>query len=189
MRVLQRSYFSRETDVVARDLLGKLLLRRLFANLLGGIIVETEAYFGKDDPASRAFQGLKNYNKVMFEHPGRLFIYNVHRYWMLNIIAHREGVGGILIRAIEPTIGIDIMKQHRSVKSIKELTNGPGKLTLALNVDKSLNGSDVTSLDSPIYVLDNDNEYDICTSNRIGVTKDLNQHLRFFIKNNKFVSK
>ena len=189
MMVLQRSYYSRETDVVARDLLGKILVRRLCTNLLGGIIVETEAYFGKDDPASRAFHGLKNYNKIMFEHPGRLFIYNVHRYWMLNIIAHKEGVGGILIRAMEPIIGIDIMKQNRSVKNIKDLTNGPGKLTLALNVDKSFNGSDVISLDSPIYVLDNDNGYEICTSNRIGVTKDLNQHLRFFIKNNKFVSK
>ena len=91
MSLLPRSFYTRSTDEVARDLLGKLLVRRLDDMLLGGIIVETEAYFGGDDPASRAYEGLKTYNRVMFEEPGRVFIYNVHQYWMLNLIAHDTG--------------------------------------------------------------------------------------------------
>ena len=189
MQPLQRDFYSRLTDLVARDLLGKILVRRIGDKELGGIIVETEAYFGFDDPASRAFNGLKEYNRVMFEEPGRLFIYNVHKYWMLNIIAHTDGVGGILIRAIEPTIGIDVMKLNRPVKKLRDLTSGPGKLSLALDVDKSLNGLDVTTEESPVYVLDNELLFEIDTSHRIGVTRDLPRHLRFYVKNNRFVSR
>ena len=189
MQPLQRDFYSRRTDLVARDLLGKILVRRIGDKELGGIIVETEAYFGFDDPASRAFNGLKEYNRVMFEEPGKLFIYNVHKYWMLNIIAHTDGVGGILIRAIEPTIGIDVMKRNRPVKKPRDLTSGPGKLSLALDVDKSLNGLDVTSEESPVYVLDNELLFEIDTSHRIGVTRDLPRHLRFYVKNNRFVSR
>ena len=188
MQLLQKDFYSRRTDLVARDLLGKILVRRIGDELLGGIIVETEAYFGGDDPASRAFNGLKEYNRVMFEAPGRLFIYNVHKYWMLNIIAHTDGVGGILIRAIEPTMGLEIMKQNRPVKQLRDLTNGPGKLTLALDVDKSLNGIYVTKESSPVYVLNNEFEYEMGTSHRIGVTRDLPEHHRYFIRSNHFVS-
>ena len=189
VQVLQRDFYFRRTDLVARDLLGKILVRRIGDELLGGIIVETEAYFGDDDPASRAFNGLKEYNRVMFEEPGRLFIYNVHKYWMLNIIAHTDGVGGILIRAIEPTIGIEAMKRNRPVIKLRDLTSGPGKLSLALDVDKSLNGLDVTTEASPVYVLDNDLSFDISTSHRIGVTRDLPEHYRYFVKGNRYVSR
>ncbi len=189
MSVLSPQFYGRNTATVARELLGKVLIRRLGDTVLGGVIVETEAYFGGDDPASRAFNGLKEYNRVMFEEPGRLFIYNVHKYWMLNIIAHIAGVGGILIRAIEPTMGIEVMKRNRPVKQLRDLTSGPGKLTLALDVDKSLNGIYVTKESSPVYVLDNEFKCEIDTSHRIGVTRDLSEHLRFYVKNNRFVSK
>jgi DNA-3-methyladenine glycosylase len=189
MQVLPRSFYKRRTDTVAQELLGKILVRRLDDELLGGIIVETEAYFGGDDPASRAYDGLKTYNRVMFEKPGHLFIYNVHQYWMLNLIAHNDGVGGILIRAIEPTMGLEIMKQNRPVKRLCDLTSGPGKLTLALNVDKNLNGVDATRIDSPVYVLDNQYRHVIGTSHRIGVTRDLPEPYRYYVKNNEFVSK
>ena len=119
MNPLPRSFYTRRTDNVARDLLGKLLVRRLDDELLGGVIVETEAYFGGDDPASRAFEGLKTYNRFMFEAPGYVFIYNVHKYWMLNLIAHTDGVGGILIRAIEPTMKTETMKRNRPVKRLR----------------------------------------------------------------------
>jgi len=79
--VLPINFYSRKPDVVASELLGKLLVRRIGKKALGGIIVETEAYFGEDDPASRASKGLKQYNRVMWEEPGRLFIYNVHNDW------------------------------------------------------------------------------------------------------------
>ena len=189
MQSLQRDFYKRRTDNVARDLLGKILVRRLGDDLLGGAIVETEAYFGGDDPASRAYNGLKEYNRVMFEKPGRLFIYNVHKYWMLNIIAHDNGVGGILIRAIEPTMGLETMLRNRPVRNSRDLTSGPGKLTLALDVDKSLNGVDVTDESNPVYVLDNDYECIIDTSHRIGVTRDLSEHLRYYVRGNSFVSR
>jgi len=189
MQPLPQSFYRRRTDTVARELLGKLLVRRLGDALLGGVIVETEAYFGGDDPASRAYKGLKEYNRVMFEEPGRVFIYNVHKYWMLNLIAHDNGVGGILIRAIEPTMGIEPMLRNRPVKNPKDLTRGPGKLTLALDVDKGLNGVDATSPDSPIHVVDNEYPHEYGTSHRIGVTRDLPKHLRFYIKGNRFVSR
>lgn len=189
MNPLPRSFYTRRTDNVARDLLGKLLVRRLDDELLGGVIVETEAYFGGDDPASRAFEGLKTYNRLMFEAPGYVFIYNVHKYWMLNLIAHTDGVGGILIRAIEPTMKTETMKQNRPVKRLRDLTNGPGKLTLALDVDNRLNGVDVTSIDSPVYVLDNEYKCNVKTSYRIGVTRDLPEHYRYYVENNRFVSK
>jgi DNA-3-methyladenine glycosylase len=189
MQALPRSFYRRRTDTVAQDLLGKVLVRRLDDQLLGGIIVETEAYFGSNDPASRAYKGLKTYNRVMFEEPGRVFIYNVHQYWMLNLIAHDVGVGGILIRAIEPTMGVDVMQANRTVKRLRDLTSGPGKLSLALRVDKGLNGVDATSTDSSVYVLDNEYPCEIKTSYRIGVTQDLPEHYRYYVKDNPFVSR
>ncbi len=189
MSILGKDFYARDTETVARDLLGKKLVRRLNGELLGGLIVETEAYFGSEDPASRAFHGKKQYNSVMFGEPGHLFIYNVHQYWMLNFISHDNGVGGILIRAIEPTMGVEIMMDNRPVKRPRDLTSGPGKLTLALDVDKSLNGLPATCTDSIIHVLDNQLDYELGTSHRIGVTKDLPEHLRFYVKDNMFVSK
>jgi DNA-3-methyladenine glycosylase len=189
VQVLGKKFYNRKTDEVAKDLLGKILIRRLENEFLGGIIVETEAYFGSDDPASRAFHGKKKYNRVMFEDPGHLFIYNVHHYWMLNIIAHSNCVGGILIRAIEPTMGLKTMKRNRPVSNHKELTNGPGKLSIALGVDKRLNGENITNYSQAIFILDNQFDYEIGTSHRIGVTKDLPEHNRFFVSGNQFVSK
>jgi len=189
MSVLGKEFYTRDTETVAKDLLGKVLVRRLGDELLGGIIVETEAYFGAEDPASRAFHGKKRYNSVMFGEPGHLFIYNVHKYWMLNFIAHDNVVGGILIRAIEPTMGLETMKENRPVKRDWDLTSGPGKLTLALAVDRSMNGQTTTDESCTVHVLGNEYDYDMETSPRIGVTKDLPEHYRFYVKNNRFVSK
>jgi DNA-3-methyladenine glycosylase len=188
--VLLSGFYSKDTAKVARELLGKILVRKLGTKTLKAIIVETEAYYGKDDPASRAYHGKKKFNKVMWENPGRIFIYNVHQYWMLNIIAHQEGkVGGVLIRALEPVDGIETMKKNRPEKQLTNLTSGPGKLTLALLIDKSLNGIDTTSVNSPIYVLENKKRFEIISSHRIGVTRDLEEKLRFYIKGNPFVSR
>ena len=171
-------------------MLGKKLVRRLGGESLEGLIVETEAYYGVDDPASRAYMGRKRYNAVMFGEPGRLFVYNVHRYWMLNFVAYEPGkVGAVLIRALEPTRGIEVMRASRIVNEDTDLTNGPGKLTMALNVDRSLNGLLVTDETRPVHVLDNHLDFEVGRSNRIGVTKDLSEKLRFYMKGNKFVSR
>jgi DNA-3-methyladenine glycosylase len=189
-RVLTKRFYARDTAEVARDLLGKKLVRRLGGDSLEALIVETEAYYGVDDPASRASRGRKRYNAVMFGEPGRLFVYNVHRYWMLNFVAHEPGkVGAVLIRAIEPTRGIEAMRASRLVNEDTDLTTGPGKLTMALNVDRSLNGLPVTDETHIVHVLDNRLDFEIGRSNRIGVTKDLSEELRFYVKGNKFVSR
>jgi len=189
-RALGYGFYERDPAEVARALLGKTLVRRLGSDRLEGIIVETEAYYGEGDPASRAFKGLKSYNEVMWGEPGRLFVYNVHRYWMLNFVAHRPGsVGGILIRALEPTAGVDRMLLNRQADKLTDLTSGPGKLSVALAVDKSLNGVDATDEGCPVHVMHGDLEPEAASSHRVGVTKDLPEKLRFYVKDNRFVSR
>ena len=188
--VLPVEFYERNPEDIARDLLGKKLIRVLDGERLGGVVVETEAYHGLTDPASRAFHGRKNYNSPMWNPPGRLFIYNVHKYWMLNVVAHRvDEVGGVLFRAIEPVWGLKTMRRLRPVEDDRELANGPGKLTLAIGVTKELNGYPVMDLDSPIHILDAPCAANYYTSHRIGVTKDLPEELRFYIPGNRFVSK
>jgi len=188
--VLPREFYERDPEIVAKELLGKRLIRKLDKNVLECIIVETEAYYGLHDPASRAYHGIKNYNKPMWKEPGRAFIYNVHNYWMFNIVAHKPNqIGAVLIRALEPTKGMKVMKRSRPVKRVFDLTNGPGKLTTALKIDKSLNGIPVTSGQSEIIITPNKMEFEIGSSHRIGVRKDLERKLRFFIKGNKSVSR
>jgi len=103
---LPRSFYERDPAVVARELLGKVLIRRLASQVLSGKIVETEAYYGENDPASKAYKGRKTFNEPMFREVGRTFIYMVHGNWLLNIVAHPKGeVGAVLIRALEPLQG------------------------------------------------------------------------------------
>ena len=190
---MPKRFYERSPEKVAKELLGKILVRRLENKTLSGIIVETEAYFGPGDPASRASHGIKNYNRLMWQEPGVAFIYNVHKYWMFNIVAHKPGgVGAVLIRAIEPIEGIDVMKRNRGIaddRRIVELTNGPGKLTVALKIDKRLNGICLTSKKSPIHIVGRQIHVRVSSSKRIGVKADLDRDLRFYIKENKFVSR
>lgn len=190
MAVLPRKFYERDPMVVAKELLGKELVRRLDDEAMEGIIVETEAYYGLEDPASRAYHGPKIYNKLMWDEPGKVFIYNVHNNWMFNLVAHEpDRIGAVLIRAIEPTKGIEAMKKNRGIEDVFELANGPGKLTKALKIDKRLNGVSVTSRKSKVFVTDNKMDFEVGNSYRIGVRKDLEKKLRFFIKGNRFVSR
>jgi len=188
---LSKSFYERDPPLVAKDLLGKILLRKLGSEVLSGKIVETEAYYGRKDPASRAYNGRKKFNELMFMNVGKTFIYMVHGNWLLNVVAHlKGGVGAVLIRAIEPIDGIEIMRNNRNVKRLRDLTNGPGKLTKALAVSKGLNGVDVTERDSQLSVIKGEKEdFEISSSHRIGVKSDLPQRLRFSIKGNEFVSR
>ncbi len=187
--IIERKFFERNPKQVAIDLLGKILVRKLNEKFLEGMIVETEAYFGLEDPASRAFHGKKNYNKEMWEEPGKIFIYNVHNNWMFNIVAHEENeIGAVLIRALHPIKGIEEMRKNRNVKNVEELTNGPGKLSKALKIDKSFNGK-FLSPENSIYVKDIGIKVEYSSSHRIGVKKDLKEKLRFFVVNDPFVSK
>jgi len=191
IRVLARNFYERDPALVARGLLGKILVRRLNSQILCGKIVETEAYYGEKDPSSKAYKGRKMFNELMFMDVGKAFVYMVHGNWLLNIVAHSKGdVGAILLRAIEPLQGVEIMMKNRGVKDILALTSGPGKLTKALAITKKLNGIDVTKEDSELAVAESETEsFEISSSHRIGVEFDLPQELRFYVKGNKFVSK
>lgn len=188
--VLPKDFYRRTPGTVAKEMLGNRLIRKLENQSLEGIIVETEAYHGLDDPASRAYHGVKNYNRAMWEEPGRVFIYNVHQYWMFNVVAHLPNkVGAVLIRAIEPVRGIEAMRKNRPVKDVFNLTSGPGKLTIALDIDKSLNGTPVTFSQGEVTILRHNMEFEIGSSHRIGVKQDLDRKLRFYVKGNEFVSR
>ncbi|MBS7640168.1 MAG: DNA-3-methyladenine glycosylase [Candidatus Bathyarchaeia archaeon] len=189
---LPREFYIRDPKIVAINLLGKILVRVLDSFYLSGMIVETEAYYGEDDPASRARGGMKKYNMPMWGEPGRAFIYGVHGNWLLNIVAHEpNGVGAVLIRALEPLEGIEVMAANRGTNNIRRLTNGPGRLTKALKIDRSMNYLDLTSRNSQLFITGG-REIDpreIGWSHRIGVRVDLDEKLRFFIKGNEFVSR
>ena len=188
---LGRPFYGRDTALVARELLGKTVVRKIGQEVLSGVIVETEAYYGDRDPASRAYRGRKNYNTPMFDEPGRLFIYMVHSWWLLNVAAHEQGeVGAVLVRALEPVEGIPLMEENRGVSDLHNLTSGPGKLTRALGVTKELHGLDVTDESTELMIVDRGyGEFSIETSHRIGVTKDLPRELRFYVKGSRFVSR
>ncbi|MBA7465585.1 DNA-3-methyladenine glycosylase [archaeon] len=188
---LERSFYRRDTATVAQGLLGKTIVRRLGHQVLTGRIVETEAYYGDKDPASRAYRGRKNYNSPMFDEPGRLFIYMVHSWWLLNIAAHEPGeVGAVLVRALEPIDGVPVMEDNRGVTDLYNLTSGPGKLTKALDVTKDLHGLDVTEGSAELKIVDGGpEEFQTATSHRIGVTRDLPRELRYYIRGNRFVSR
>ena len=192
MKILSKKFFERDPALVAKSLLGKLLIRKINSKILSGKIIETEAYYGKEDPASRAYLGRPKYCvKLLYDEPGKILIYMVHGNWLFNVVAHEKGkAGAVLIRAIEPINGIEVMKKNRKVKSLIELTNGPGKLCEALKIDISLNGKFVNQNKGPLMICKGGKEkFEICSSHRIGVTHDLKKKLRFFIKDNKFVSR
>jgi len=190
MKTLPRFFYERDPVRVAKDLLGKTLVRRLDHEILSGRIVETEAYI-ENDIASKTQARRKLFSQLAFVGSGRTFIYMVHGNWLLNIIAHPKGsIGGVLIRALEPIKGIETMLQNRNVKDIHDLTNGPGKLTEAFAITKDLNDTDVINRNSELVINEEKREnFEIGSSHRIGVKRDLPQELRFFIKGNKFVSK
>jgi DNA-3-methyladenine glycosylase len=192
MKILAKNFYERDPAVVAKNLLGKILVRKINSKILAGKIVETEAYYGKEDPASRAYLGRPKYCvKLLYDNPGKILVYMVHGNWLFNIVAHEKGKGGaVLIRAIEPIKGIEIMQKNRKVKNLIELTSGPGKLCKALKIDASLNGKFVNQKESSLMIYKGKKEnFKVCSSHRIGVRQDLKKKLRFFIKGNKFVSK
>lgn len=191
METLPKDFYEKDPTLVAQNLIGKILVRRLNHEILSGKIVETKAYYGENDPASKAYRGRKTFNQLMFMEAGKTFIYMVHANWLLNVVAHpKGGVGAILIRAIEPIGGLETMLKNRNVKDPRDLTSGPGKLTKALAITKDLNGTDVTKRNSKVALFENKKEnFEVSSSHRIGVKRDLQQELRFFVKGNKFVSK
>ncbi|MEM2760598.1 MAG: DNA-3-methyladenine glycosylase [Nitrososphaerales archaeon] len=193
MKIIPREFYNRDTVEVAKDLLGKILVRVVDRNILSGIIVETEAYRSTDDPASHSFRGKTKRNSVMFGEVGHAYVYFTYgNHYCLNVVAKDSNTlaGAVLIRSIEPIEGIKHMQRFRGTSDLYNLTTGPGKLTKALNITRMQNGIDVTRK-GEIYVLDGNYVDDSCiiTSSRIGIRTALEKKWRFLIANNKFVSK
>ena len=191
-KILPKEFYRDKADRVARRLLGKALIKREKNIVIGGPIVETEAYLGEDDPACLAYiKRKRRLSRELYGEAGKIFIYMVHGNWLFNILVDRDDTpAAVLIRAIEPRYGIEYMFENRSVEDIYRLTNGPGKLTKAMGIDKRYNYFNVADPTSPIIIIDKgdipDNMVD--RSPRIGVREDMDIPLRFYIRGNKFVS-
>lgn len=199
---LNREFYSRETLIVAKELLGKTLVHKTEGHILKGKIIETEAYLGIEDKASHSYGGKKTKRvETMYEKPGTAYVYLIWgMYYCLNAITVEKGVPeGVLIRGIEPIKNIDQMIRYRFNKSAQKLTNyevnnisnGPGKLTMALNIDTRLNGEDLCG--DIIYIEKGEQEeFDIVETTRIGIdySEEAKDYpYRFYIKNNPYVSK
>jgi DNA-3-methyladenine glycosylase len=191
------SFYERPTEVVAKDLLGKKLVRTLMNNKkqnfrLAGIIVETEAYGYSDDLASHAHSGPTGRNKVMFGNVGRAYVYFTYgNHFCLNVAARRSSIeaGAVLIRGIDPVEGVELMRQFRPVENILSLTSGPGKLTQALNITSALNGIDMTDSGSEIYIEEGKRPKRIITTPRIGITRAVDKEWRFIDPSSPHISR
>ncbi len=173
---IDKKFFERRADVVAKELLGKILVRKINGKEFRGKIVETEAYFGEDDPASRASRGKNKISEMMWEGAGRILVYNVHMYKMLNFVTDKKGIpSAVLIRAIEP-LNFDLR------------CCGPGLLTSALKIDKLIHGKNIFDLED-LNLENSEEDFEVVESFRIGVTKDLEKPMRFYIKGSQFISR
>ena len=192
LRPLPVSFFRRQAKVVARALLGQLLIHKQEGKVLLGRIVEAEAYYGYKDPASRAYKGKKNMNRWMWAAPSTVFTYMIHSKWMLNAITGKKGdPQGVLIRAVEPLSGIRLMKRRRGTADLRNLCSGPGKLTQAFGITAVHNGRIFSDERSDLTIVRGERVLDdaVARSHRIGVSRDLKEPLRFYVKNNRFVSR
>jgi DNA-3-methyladenine glycosylase len=194
---LPREFYEPSASVVAPRLLGHWLIRQTAEGPCGGVIVETEAYL-RGDPACHAFIGPSNRNRAMFGPPGFAYVYLIYGfYYCFNTVCLPEGEAeAVLVRAVEPAIGIDWMKGKRPVTKETELTSGPGKLCLAMQIDRALDGADLCSAESAIFVAENPEVAKIrrklgprITTTRIGLTKAADWPLRYYLEKSPFVSK
>ncbi len=186
--ILRRGFYARGTVGVARDLLGKILMHGDVA----GKIVETEAYLGGDDLASHSARGITDRTRVIFGPPGHAYVYFIYgMYECLNLVAEPDGKPGcVLIRALEPVAGIEVMQRRRpGAHKLGDLTSGPGRLTLALGITRALNGADVTRGPLTVHTAAHEEAFQIEVTPRIGIRHCADWPLRFVIKGNPFVSR
>ncbi|HYN32444.1 MAG TPA: DNA-3-methyladenine glycosylase [Ilumatobacteraceae bacterium] len=184
--MLSAEWFARDAPDVARDLLGKLLVVDRDGTLVSGRIVETEAYL-RDDPASHSFNGSTTRNAVMFGPPGRLYVYRSYGvHCCANVVTGADGDGqAVLLRAVEPVSGLDVIRSRRAGRLDRELANGPGKLCEALGLTLSDNGVSLSDngvdASSPIRILDDGTPppRDPIVGPRIGIAKAVDIPWRF----------
>jgi len=191
LKVLTPDFYGRSTPKVARDLMGKLLVRTLSRRRLIGRIVEAEAYLAKSDPACHAARGRTKSNAAMFGPPGRAYVYPIHSRHCFNVVTGANGVGtAALIRAVEPIEGIEFMQEHRHQDRRLELGRGPGRLCQAFAIDRHFDHWNLTK-GRQLWLADDGTQFDkkdSGTSTRIGVTTAKELPLRFFLRDCPYVS-
>ena len=176
--------FAGSSEKVARELIGAVLL----VEGVGGRIVETEAY-DRNDPASHTFSGPTPRNQSMFGPPGRAYVYRSYGiHWCLNFVCREQGHGaGVLIRAIEPIDGIEVMRARRGLDDVRLLCSGPGRVGQALEIKHEMNGFRLDR--APFKVFAPDRDYDVVTGPRIGISKAMEVHWRFGMAGSPFLSR
>jgi DNA-3-methyladenine glycosylase len=186
---LARADLPVDTAALARYLIGKLLVRDLPEGVASGRIVETEAYV-IGDAAGHAYRGMTPSNRSLFLERGHAYVYLAYGVsWMLNISSETKGVGaGVLIRALEPIEGIAIMTKNRGTERLRDLTRGPGRLAQALRIDRSLDGVDLTQKGPLWLARDGHDPGEIGKSVRIGISREAERVLRFYIRASPYVS-
>lgn len=198
--MLNKEFFKRDTLSVAKDLLGKIIVKNDNGIIYKAKIVETEAYLGVDDRAAHTFGDRKTErNKIMYEDAGTVYVYQTYGiHFMLNFVTQDKNIPeAVLIRAVEPLNQFDKISLNRFGKIYNELTsyqkknitNGPGKLTKALNIDKDLNGNNL--FNQSFFVEDDNSIFDIIIDKRIGIDyaqEAIDFPYRFYIKDNSYVS-
>src|SRR5271168_3152346 len=196
MTPLLRSFYEPSAEVVAPRLLGHWLVRNLPDGPCGGPIVETEAYLA-DDPASHGFGGERPRNRTIYGPPGHGYVYLIYGFhFCANAVCRRAGCAeAVLIRAIEPVAGLEMMRQNRQAATHVALTNGPGKLCAALAIDRKFDGVDLCDASSPLFIARGPNlarfrrqRAPVVISTRIGITKAAGLPLRFYLGGSPFIS-
>jgi DNA-3-methyladenine glycosylase len=191
---LTRADLPIDTTELARSLIGKLLVRELPEGVASGRIVETEAYV-IGDAAGHAYRGMTPRNRSLFLERGHAYVYLAYGVsFMLNVSSEAPGIGaGVLLRALEPVEGVAIMRQNRGVELLRDLARGPGRLAQALRIDRSLDGLDLCE-EGPLWLARDDHERGeigegkIGESVRIGLSKEADRVLRFYVRGSPFVS-
>jgi len=194
---LPRSFYEPTAEVVAPRLLGHWLVRNTPEGAAGGAIVETEAYIS-GDAACHAAPGLTQRNRVMFGRPGHAYVYLIYGcHYCVNAVCQPQGLAeAVLIRAVEAKLGVSLMLQRRAVLQEQDITNGPGKLCKAMDIDRDLNGADLCDPHSELIIAENpevqafrEQHGPLVTTVRVGITRAAELPLRFYLKGSAFVSR
>ena len=182
-----RRLTSRDLEADSHEVARRLIGATLLVDGVGGIIVETEAY-DRDDPASHTFGGPTERNASMFGPPGRAYVYRSYGiHWCLNFVCREQGHGaGVLIRAVEPTNGLDVMRERRGLHDERQLCSGPGKLGQALAITHAMNGHRLDR--APFKLIAGSQMAEIVTGPRIGISKAMDVPWRFGLAGSRFIS-
>lgn len=185
---LPAGFYRQETTALAQAILGHLLVHETPEGLTAGRIVETEAYLS-GDAANHASRGRTRRNAAMFGPPGTAYVYSIHRQLCLNIVTAPEGIGeAVLLRALEPLMGLDLMRRRRGRERLRELCSGPGKLCQALGIRREHNGIDL--IHGPLYLAEGHPEpFETVISRRVGIRRAANLPLRFYVAASPYVSR